>query len=88
MRILKIVKSEYSSVLGKCKNKRIIYFSYKKLIVNLLQPQKRTTLIDGHRDVRKYEQSTLTDGRIRKYKRTDGQMDEMMTATNAIGEFY
>ena len=46
------------------------------------------TLADGQRDVRKYKQTTLTDKCISKYKWTDGQTDETMTATNAIGEFY
>ena len=44
--------------------------------------------MDGWSNVRKYKQMTSTDGGIRKYERTDGQTDEMMTATNAIGEFY
>ena len=45
--------------------------------------------IDGWTDGRrKYKQMTSIDGCIRKYKRTDGQTDETMTATNAIGEFY
>ena len=46
------------------------------------------TLTDGRSDVQKYKHTTSTVGCIRKYKRTDGQMDETMTATNAIGEFY
>ena len=41
--------------------------------------------MDGWRDIRKYKHTTLKDGRIRKYKRTDGQTD---TARNAVGEFY
>ncbi len=45
------------------------------------------TSMNGWSDVHKYKQMILTDGRIHKYKQTDGQMDETMTATNAIGEF-
>ena len=44
--------------------------------------------MDGRRDVCKYKQMTLMDRCIRKYKRTDGQTDETMTATDAIGKFY
>ena len=44
--------------------------------------------MNGQMDVRKYKQTTSADGGLCKYKWTDGQTDETMTATNAIGEFY
>ncbi len=56
--------------------------------MNLLQPQKRTTTPDRWSDIHKNKQTTSTEGRIHKYKRTDGQTDETMKAKNAIGEFY
>ena len=61
-----------------------IIFLYQK--INSEPPA--TTKMNDIGDVCKYKQTTLTNGRIRKYKRTDGQTDERMTATNAIGECY
>ncbi len=49
---------------------------------------KQMTSTDGLRDVHKYKQTTSTDRHIRKNKWTDGQTDETMTATNALGECY
>ena len=56
--------------------------------MNLLQPQKGTASIDGQKDI--HSSSEHIDGQmnVRKYKRTDGQTYEMLTATNAIVEIY
>ena len=64
------------------KSAGIIYFRIKTLIVNCLQPQKGTTSTDG-----RVSSTEHVDGptNVRKDKRTDGQTDETMTATNAIG---
>ena len=73
-------------MFGKCKNSLILLQKINS------EPPATTKMnnINRRTEQRMYVQTNDIgmDGHICKNKQTDGQIDEMMTATNTIGEFY